>query len=229
MRRPLGVALDCRSRLVDCLQRASSSHAATRARHAFKQVARVLATYGVLHHLAAVLEALRVCHIDLAIGVATVNGVDHGRGHASRHGKAATVGGRNVEVALVVVGQREVVDLLGLHHARHLLEGEHEVHLAPDGLAHGLELLGGAGPHEDDLGVGVLGANHARRERHGREGHGDAVGVLGELLLGHDRPRRAARRAHEGELVGDLIHEVLGLLDGAEVRSKRDLLDAGEA
>ena len=158
-----------------------------------------------------------------------MDGVDNRRGHAARHGKATAVGRRNVEVALVVVGQREVVDLLGLHHARHLLEGEHEVHLAPDGLAHGLELLGRAGPHEDDLSVGVLGANHARRERHGREGHRDAVSVLGELLLGHDRPRRAAGGAHEGELVGNLVQVVVCLLDGAEVGSERHLLDAREA
>ena len=75
----------------------------------------------------------------------------------------------------------------------------------------------------------MLLADEARRERHGRERHRDAVGVLGELLLGHDRPRRAAARAHERNLGRHLLEEVLGLLHGAEVGAERHLLHAGEA
>ena len=41
--------------------------------------------------------------------------------------------------------------------------------------------------------------------------------MLGELHLGHDRPRRAARGAHKRDLLGDLLEEVAGLLHGAQV------------
>ena len=97
-----------------------------------------------------------------------------------------------LKVTRVVILELRVVDALGIHHAGHLLEGEDEVNLGANAFAHGLELLGGAGPHEDDLGLGMLHANHASRQGHGRESHRDGLGILRKLHLCHDQPGGAA-------------------------------------
>ena len=69
----------------------------------------------------------------------------------------------------------------------------------------------------------------ARGQNHGREGHGDIVLKLGVELLCHDAPGRAAGGAHEVEVLGDVLHEVPGLLDRAHVRADGDLHRLGKA
>ena len=119
--------------------------------------------------------------------------------------------------------------MLGIEDARHLLKGKNKVHLAAHALAHGLQLLGGAGADEHHLAVGVVVLDEAGGQSHGGKGHGDAVGVVGEALLGHDGPGGAAGGAHEGQFVGDLPDKVLGLLGGAQVGADGHLKDIGKA
>ena len=157
-----------------------------------------------------------------------LDNVDHCLGHAAAHGEAAPVG-RGIVDAVRVLLDGGQIHMLGRKDPRHLLKGEHEVHLAAHALAHGLQLLGRAGPDEHHLGVGMLVLDEAGGEGHGGEGHGDAVGVVGVELLGHDRPRRAAGRAHEGQLLRHLPDEVLRLLGGTEVGADGHLKDIGKA
>src|SRR5699024_6864885 len=106
---------------------------------------------------------------------------------------------------------------------------EDEVHIAADGAAAGLQLLGGAGADEGDAAGGVLLLLETGGEDHGGQSHGNIVGELGEELLGHDGPGGAAGGGHEGLVLWHLPHEVLGLLDGAEIRTHRHLCHAGKA
>ena len=121
------------------------------------------------------------------------------------------------------------VDILGSEHSPQLLKGQHEVHLAADAAAAGLQLLGGAGANKGDLAVGVLPLLESGRQHHGGHGHGDVRRKAGELLLGHDGPCRAAGGCHKGLSGGDVLHELLRLLHGAEVGAHRHLLQSFEA
>src|SRR5699024_3608086 len=56
-----------------------------------------------------------------------------------------------------------------------------------------------------------------------------AVGVLGEQLLGHDRPGGAAGSGHEGQLLRHLVDKVLGLLHRAQVGADGHLEHVGKA
>ena len=214
--------------LLDGLHGAGAGHAAAGARHALQQVAGVLALHRVGDHLAALPQALGLGHLDLPVGIALLDHVHHRLGHAAGHGEVAPVSGGVVD-AVGILRQALQLDVLGVEDAGHLLKGEDEVHLAAHALAHGLQLLGGAGADEHDLAVGVVVLDEPGGEGHGGEGHGDAVGVVGEGLLGHDRPGRAAGGAHEGDLLRHLPDEVLRLLGGAQVGADGHLEDIGEA
>ena len=64
----------------------------------------------------------------------------------------------------------------------------------------------------------------ASRQHHGRHGHADAVGILGEELFGHDAPCRAAGGTHKGMLGRNFLHEVFGFINCAKVGADSDFL-----
>ena len=210
-------------------QRTGTGNAAARAGHAFQQVAVVLAGLGHHHHLLAVGQTLGAHDLDLAVRVHLLDGVDNRLCDTAGGSKAAGVGTGAVEGILRVVRQVGKVDSLGLKQTHQLLEGQDEVDLTADGTATGLQLLGGAGADKADTGVGLFLLDEAGGQDHGGHGHADALGLLGEQLLSHHAPRRAAGRTHERDLGGNLFHEVLCLVDGAQVGTDGDLGHIGKA
>ena len=151
----------------------------------------------------------------------------HRLGYAAAGGKAHA-GSRRLIVGGVVLDLVKV-DALGVEHPPQLLKGQHEVHIAADGAAAGLQLLGGAGPDERHPAAGVLLLLQAGRQHHGRHGHGNVRCKAGELLLSHDRPRRAAGGRHKRLLLRHIPQEFLRLLDGAQVGADGHLHQRVEA
>ena len=151
----------------------------------------------------------------------------HCVGHTAAGGKAHAGGGGLVLGA--VVGHLLPVDALGTQHAPQLLEGQHEVHVAADGAAAGLQLLGGAGADEGDLAVGVAALLEPGRQHHGGHGHGDIRRHAGELLLGHHRPGGTAGGRHKGLLLRHVADELLRLLHRAQVGAHSHFLQTLEA
>ena len=134
------------------------------------------------------------------------------------------------EVGVALVGfQGGKIDVLGVEHALQFLEGQDKVDLGAHTAARGLELLGRAGTDKDYARIRMFLLHEAGGYDHGREGHGDVLLELREELLGHDAPGGAAGGAHEVEARGDVIEEVVRLLDGAEVRADGYLYGIGEA
>ena len=168
-------------------------------------------------------------HQDLPLRVDLGDGLLHRVGHAAGDGEAPAQRGAGGELVVGVVGHLRGDDALGVEDALHLLEGEHEVHVAADGAAGGLQLLGGAWADEYDAHVRVVLLVQPGGEHHGSHGHGDVVLELGEQLLGHHAPGGAAGGGHKGLLVGNLLQEVLGLLGGAHVGAHGHLDDLVEA
>ena len=135
-----------------------------------------------------------------------------------------------LEVVAGLSLQAVEVDALGFKHAHQFLKGQHEVHVAADGAAAGLQLLGGAGAHKGDLDVPAqLVLGEAGGQHHGGHGHADVLGQLREQLLGHHAPAGAAAGGHEGLILRHLTHEVLRFLNGAKVRAHSHFQRVDEA
>ncbi len=167
--------------------------------------------------------------MDLPVRVNVLDGLHHGGGHASAHGEAPAHAGALVHLVLGIGLELGEVDVRRVEDAQHLLKGEDEVHVGADGPPVGLQLLGGAGPDEDHLGVRVVLLHHPGGDDHGGQGHGDVIRELGVELFRHDAPGGAAAGAHPGLLGRDLLQEVVGLLHGAEIGADGDLHHVVEA
>ena len=224
----LGVHADRGGGLADRLHGTRACDAAARTGHAFQQVAVVLAGLGGGKQVAAFTQALCVGDFDLTLRVLLLDDVDDRLRHSAGDGEVATVG-RSVVDAVRVLRHHGQLNVLGVKDTGHFLKGEHEIHFAANVGAHGLELFRRARPDEYDLGVFVLVLDQARGQRHGRERHGDAVGIIGVQLFRHGRPRGTAGGRHERQLFRHLFQEVVGLLRGAQVRADRNLENVRKA
>ena len=111
--------------LLDGLHGTGAGHAAAGTGHALQQIAGVLACHRLLHHLAALPQALGAGHLDLPAGVAVLDNVDHCLGHAAAHGEAAPVG-RGIVDAVRVLLDGGQIHMLGRKDPRHLLKLQHD-------------------------------------------------------------------------------------------------------
>ena len=157
-----------------------------------------------------------------------MDNIHHGLGHATGYGEAPA---RRRTGVLGIGGilQGFEIHVLRLEHALQFLKGQHKVHVGADVLPDGLQLLGGAGADEDNLGLRLLPLHHPGGVYHGGQGHGDVLGLGGEELVHHGVPGRAAGGGHEGLVGRDVFHKVLGLLHGADVRTDGNLHHIGKA
>ena len=107
--------------------------------------------------------------------------------------------------------------MLCLEHTVKLLKGKHEINIASYRVTACLKLLGCTRTDKANLAVRVLLLDKTACKNHGSKCHGDGFCLLGEELLSHNRPSRAAGCSHEGQLVRNLVHEVMCLHNCAEI------------
>ena len=175
------------------------------------------------------MQAGGLCDLDLARRVDGLDSVDDRLRNAAGNGELARVRACLGERLRLLGRDALLVHALGGEHAEHLLKGEDEVNIAAHGAAAGLELLRVAGADEHNLAAWVSFLYKARGEHHGRHRDGYVLGHVGEHFFDHVAPRGAAGGDHEAVLGRNLLKEVGGLLDDAQISADRGFVNVGEA
>ena len=184
-----------------------------------RKIAVVGAFLRFVQHGSAFPQALRVHDPDLPGGVELLDAVHHGACHAAADREAPPVGAGAGK--LIRPGNLGEVYALGLKHTHDLLEGQHKIHIASDvGARLASSFLAEQGPMKTTLQPGCFFLIRRPVRTIGVRAMEIALREIRIELFRHLRPGGAAGGSHKGQLVRHLLHEIMGLLDGTQIRAQ---------